>query len=148
MRLKFKNYELEPLANLLYDLELKGKDSRMRTRFIKVIATHLNDIVQKERADLIQEYATKNEDGSIKVVEGREHDVYIDPLREAEFYNEIEVLMAEELYIEESEGNKNMLLSVAETVLNGEIVVKGELASLYDMWCEEFEKVKDNYINM
>lgn len=139
--MKLYNYEIDALAELLFEMELKGKDSRMRTRFIKIIASHLSDVVQKERADLIQEYAEKNEDGSMKTVEDSEQDVYINPNRETEFYNELKILMAEEFHIEETEGHKNMLLSVADTVINGDVSVKGEMATLYDRWCEEFEGV-------
>lgn len=143
--MKLHNYELDILAGVLYEVELKGVESRMRTRFIKILAHQVTDTIEKEKVEMIREYAQKNEDGSIKTVEGKPDDVYIDSNKTAEFNREMKSLMSEEFHIEETENNKTMLLSVAETVLSGEFTVKNDTATMYDKWCEEFEGVVERY---
>lgn len=143
--MKFKNHEIETLAQILFDAKLKGKESRMRTRFLGMLTDHLGDVVNKEKAFLIEEYADRNEDGTLKTVKDNPSDIYIKEDKRDEFYKEFEDLMNEDFHIEENEVNKMMLSSVADVMINGEFEVSGEIAVLYDKWCEQFEEVKERY---
>lgn len=141
--MKFKNDHLESLGNLLFDLALKGKESRMRTRFIKIIDSHLQEVVNSERTQLINDYAEKDEDNE-PVNDGKGNitlkSEYMDT-----FAEELRVLMDESLIVSKNEENKDMLLALADIILEGDFEVSGMVASLYDSWCIEFEAVKDNY---
>lgn len=143
--MKFKNHEIEVLRNILFDMSLKIKESRMRTRFVEILTNHLVNVVNKERAFLIEEYADRNLDGTIKTVKDNPNDIYIQDGKKDEFYKEFNELMNEDFHIEENEANKMVLLTVADIMLNGDFEVSGEVAVLYDKWCDQFEEVKEKY---
>lgn len=142
--MKFENIEIESLAEFLFSLKLRGKHSRMRTRFLKALNTHLESFYE-ERTNLIKEYAQINEDGTPKLVEGSEKDVLIKQDKLEEFSDELSMLYQEEIIIEESETNEVMILSVADSVLNSDIEVSELESIMYDNWCEKFEKAIAKY---
>lgn len=144
--MKFKNHELEALAQILFDIPLKGKESRMRTRFLAMLTEHLGNVVNKEKQFLIEEYADRNLDGTIKTSEENPNDIYIQKEKQDEFYKEFNDLMNEDFHIEENEANKMVLLTVADIMLNGDFEVSGDVAVLYDKWCDQFEEVKAKYV--
>ena len=47
--------------------------------------------------------------------------------------------MLEEWVIELSEENKDMLLTLKDSILNLDIILKGKEAMQYDRWCEILE---------
>ncbi|MGG1444799.1 hypothetical protein ABE354_22625 [Brevibacillus laterosporus] len=62
--MKLANYELPTLYKILYELELTGKQSRMRTRFCKVLGLGINE-TEEEKDKLIRQYAEYDENGQI-----------------------------------------------------------------------------------
>lgn len=143
--MEFKNYELQPLIQLLFNIKLKGKESRMRTRLIDLLEHHLTGVVAKEEIALIEEYSLRNPDGSIKVDKNNPNLPCFLEGKEVEFSREHSELLSESFFIEENESNRMMILSVSNTMLNGDFEVSGAVAVLYDKWCDQFEKVKENY---
>jgi len=63
--LKIKNKDILNTHKILYDLKLKGKASRLRSRFNRLIQQHYNNVIQPEEIELRKQYATKDEQGEI-----------------------------------------------------------------------------------
>lgn len=123
--MKLKNYQIKYIIELLSSLTLKGKQSRMRTRFIKPLLSHYQENVIKELLNLTEDYSERDEN--------------------TEYFKEEQLLLNEEYIIELNEFNKMTLLSISEIVLEGDFDVKGEIAEMYDEWCEQFERVIKYY---
>lgn len=130
--MKIKNGYIIELANVLHDLKLKNKESRMRTRFKKDLGKYYNEVVEKERKELLEINSIKNDKGEI--IEIKE-----------EYYSAYEELLNEYLVIDKLDSNKEMLTTVAHIMLNTEYEFSENLADLYDIWCEEFEEVLEYY---
>lgn len=130
--MKIKNGYIIELANVLHDLKLSNKESRMRTRFKKELGKHYNEVVEKERKELLESNSVKNDKGDI--IEATE-----------EYFSAYEELLNEYFVIDKLESNKEMLVSVANVMLNTDYEFSENLADLYDIWCEEFEEVLEYY---
>lgn len=143
--MKFKNHEVEDIANLLFSLSLKGKESRMRTRFVSLLEQQLNDVIVKENRELIEHYAERDGEGNIAVDQENPNMFKLKKETAQEYHEERHALLNEYFYIEENESNKMMILTVVEIVLEGDFEVSGKIAKLYDGWCEEFEAVAVDY---
>ncbi len=59
-----KKYEIGELQSFLFNLILNSKESRMRTRFIKLLEDQI-ELLMVERQQLINDYAQKDENGEI-----------------------------------------------------------------------------------
>jgi hypothetical protein len=134
-----RNDDLVNLGNFLVDLKLRGKQSRMRTRFVKRLQAHLN-IVKEEKEDILKQYGEVDEEGNLitKLENGKE--VYVMKDKEA-CEKELAELYNEEMVIEENETNKEMLLCVGEAILNCNLEFVGKEAFEYDNYCELFENL-------
>lgn len=140
MYLTMKNFELKVFGEFLYELSLKGKDSRMRSRFIALIEAQL-ELIQKERDILLQDYAQTDENGKPITKEDDEGNAFM-VLKDAQSYNlEIAKLMQEEFVIEVKDDNKDMLKTVAEAVLNVDKEFSGFEAESYNRLCDVLEPV-------
>lgn len=140
MYLTMKNFELKVFGEFLYELSLKGKDSRMRSRFIALIEAQL-ELIQKERDILLQDYAQTDENGKPITKEDDEGNAFM-VLKDAQSYNlEITKLMQEEFVIEVKDDNKDMLKTVAEAVLNVDKEFSGFEAESYNRLCDVLEPV-------
>lgn len=137
--MNIRHDELLELGNFLMDLNLKGRASRMRTRFVKRMQTHL-DLVQAEKNAIIQNYGVLDEEGKVKtkVEDGKE--IYEIENKEA-CEKEILELLEEEMTIEENEENKQMLISVRDAILSCDKEFKGAEAFQHDRYCELFENL-------
>ena len=132
--MKLYNHEIEAFIHFLMTEELIGKQSRMRTRFCKLLGERAKE-VEDERQDLIKQYSTKvetNEDGSI-----------IYPLTDAQaFYKELSILLDEEFIIDETLERKDMLETVRDIVLDSKQTFSGQAAYLHSRFCDLVEEVK------
>lgn len=132
-----KNYEVAGFGEFLLDLKLKGKQSRMRTRFIRLLQDQLN-LVNEERNSLLDDYAAKDENGDFitEMIDGKESIV----LENGEEYNlEMTKLMNEFFIIEETQERELMLNEVRNIVLECDLEFSGAEAVAYDRWCEIVE---------
>lgn len=138
MYLVMRNFELKVFGDFLYGLSLKGKDSRMRSRFVSLIENQLQ-LIQKERDILLMDYSRKDEQGNPITEqdgEGKPFVVITDPTS----YNlEISKLMSEEFVIEVKDDNREMLKTVAEIVLNIDKEFSGFEAESYNRLCDILE---------
>lgn len=136
MKIKIQNKYLLPSINLLYDLSLKGKESRHRTRFIKLLQERLKE-VEEERKQLAEEFSRKDKNGK-PIIEDNKYVLE----NEKEFYKEFNELMDEEFIIEGA-NYEETLKTVKTILLECEVAFSGQDAMVYDYLCEQFEKGED-----
>jgi hypothetical protein len=134
-----RNSDLLTLGTFLMDLKLKGTKSRMRTRFVKKIQEQL-DLIQQEKEAIIRNYGVVDENGQIKTKIENGNEVY-EIIDREQCEKELAELYSESLFIEENDGNKQMLLAVKDAVLNCDLEFNGQNALNYDMYCELFENL-------
>lgn len=140
MILVFKNYEIKAFGDFLYELSLKGKESRMRSRFIALLEEQL-ELIAKEREILLQDYSKKGEDGEPvrdKDEEGREFIILEDTLS---FNLEVTKLMGEDFIVEVKNEKVDMIKVIQDIVLNVDKEFSGVEAERYDRFCEILESV-------
>ena len=135
MIVRIENRYLKPSIDLLFNLSLRGKQSRHRTRFIKLLNERFVQ-VEEERKQLAEEFAEKDEDGK-PIVENDRYKIVGD--NREQFQKEFEELMSEEFVIE-GENFKETLEVVRDILLNCDEYFSGEQAFVYDYLCEQFEK--------
>lgn len=135
-----KNFELKVFGDFLYELSLKGKESRMRSRFVALIEGQLQ-LIQNERDILLKDFAQKDEQGEIVTKEDSEGKAFV-VLDEPMVYNlEVSKLMNEDFVIEVKDDNKDMIKTVQEAVLNVDKEFSGFEAESYNRLCEILEAV-------
>lgn len=140
MVMKVKNTHIEKLVTFLMSLELSGKQSRMRTRFCKLLGERLKQI-EDERMMLITQYGETDESGELLRTKTDSGEQY--HLKDVNaFSKEYSELMEEFFYIDKTLERKEMLLIVKDCVLDCELKFKGLEALEYDEWCEVFEEVE------
>lgn len=138
--MKIKNGELEDFAKFLMSFELIGRESRLRTRLVKLLMEKF-ELVTEEHKDLIRQFARFDENGEPYIIEVDGQRMYDVPDRAA-FNKEYFLLMNEDTIIEENEERKEMLLFIKELILNCGKAFKGKEALEYDNWCEIVEEIK------
>lgn len=141
-----KNYEISELYAFLFNLILKGKESRMRTRFLKLLEDQLN-LVNQERQQLVADYADKDDNGEIlytkEIVDNKEIEIPIfDKDAEKEVQRQILTLLHEDFIIEETADKLDMLQILQEILLNLDLEFTGKKATLYNRYCEIFEDIQ------
>lgn len=132
MKVKIENRYLGLAANLLFSLSLKGKQSRHRTKFIKLLNDRLRE-VEEQRIELAKEFAVKDEEGK-PIVKDEAYEI-ADMLA---FTKEVEELYSEEMVIEGGDY-QGMLKTVKDVLLNCDVAFSGQDAIIYDYLCEQFE---------
>ena len=135
------NIEVEPFVNFLMELELPARQSRMRTRFCKLGMERLN-LIAEEKMDIIKRHADLDENGEVKQVEDEQGRLVWDVKDKDGFNADYKELMIEEWALELNEEKKDMLLTLKDSVLNLDIILKGKEALQYDRWCEIVEQIK------
>lgn len=142
-----KNYEIGELQSFLFNLILKGKESRMRTRFIKLLEDQI-ELLKVERQQLINDYALKDENGEIvtetKEIHNREEEIVLFQCEEAEKEAQLQIMlmMNEDFIMEETADKIEMLTVLQSIILNCDLEFTGNKAVLYDRFCEIFEEIE------
>jgi hypothetical protein len=132
------------LGNWLNSLALQGPQSRARTKFIRLVDEALKR-ADKERMELLEEYAEKDEKGEfVKVKDDKGEDSYKIPEDKIKEFNQGIV----EIYDADAEITapeiSTTLITLRNLVVNTEEKIPGSLALDYDVWCEAFEKLQLN----
>ena len=140
---RMKNSEIKVLEDFLIDsnndLKLKGRVSRYRTRFVKLLEDQLTS-VREEHASIIKQYANLDDNGEPKTKDVEGDSVYdIDNEKMLEFAKEYEDLMAEDFVIVVDESNRKMVKSVRDAILDCELEFYGESAFVFDRLCDIIE---------
>lgn len=140
MKVEIKNSILGKAIELLYEMELAGKRSRHRTRFIQQLSDRL-ELLSEEELILLKDYCELDEEGNPKMVKKDERQEYV--FKDVHgFVKEQEELFDESMVIE-GEDNKVMLVTVREALDECETAYSGEDATLYEYLCKQF-KVDEN----
>jgi hypothetical protein len=137
--MKLYNHELESFTTFLFKLNLIGKASRMRTRFIKIL-TEKHKQFKEEHFQLIKEYAHLDSEGNPIIIESEGKSRY-DIKDQANLDKEYYEIATEEIIIDESDSNYEMFQSVATSILNCESEFKGAEAAMYNRFCEIAEQI-------
>lgn len=138
--MRIKNIELLPLIAYLDTFTLISTESRMRTRLKKILIDKLQ-LFDSERQELVKQFSRKDENGNplTKINEDGEEVGDIEEVNE--FQREYAILGNELIYIEETIGNRQMLLTVRDIVAADSTGYKGAEADNYDYWCQCFEAI-------
>lgn len=138
MKIVIKNYEVEAFAEFLDGLVLKGKETRMRSRFIKVLVDQL-ELINREKEQMVNDYSKKDEKGEPVKESGKDGKEYIIIADTASYNHQITKIMQEELIVEVNESNKDIYLTMKEVLLNLEAEFSGFEAQRYDRFCTILE---------
>lgn len=142
MSFKLKNKDIIPLLQILFPIELKGKESRMKTRFIKKLEEYFENVFNVERLQLINEYAEKDYEGN-----PIQEDGHIKLVKETipEFEEEYCKLENECFIMLVNDETKDMLKVVFDILLEGDFVVPADTAESYYSWCEQAECLLEEF---
>lgn len=138
--MKIKNVEIEQFINFLLSFELAGKDSRLRTRFVRMLMDRQR-LIDQEHLDLIKEYANLDENNIPKVIDVNGVKMY-DMRDTIAFNREYHILLSEEFIVEENEERKELLLFIKSLILDCDKVFKDNEALEFDRWCEIVEEIE------
>lgn len=142
MKVAIQNAQIGQAIGLLFRLSLKGKKSRHRTRFVKLLNERLQQVGEEEK-ELLKQYAELDEDGEPKLAEdGKGYDV----IDKKGFIKEQQELYEEEMVLEGGDHH-GMLKTVKEVLLESDEEFSGEEAMVYDYLCEQFEKSEEQSEN-
>ena len=144
MLLKIKNYELDTLAHVLFEMKLGTKKSRMRTKLLKIVDNMIQEYSMSHNL-LIEEFALFNEAGELEFLDTEQTRVKLCDATANEYYTAYDILSNEENIIEVSEANKDMILTVAESFLEADVEISQGGAIVYDNLCEQFEAIVAHY---
>jgi len=134
--MKFKNVDINGLAEFLTTEKLVKKQSRMRTKFLKLLNEAINE-TEGFRKELLEKYSKKDDEGEALI----DNNSYV--LEDAEAFNkEYLELMNEDFVIDETESKREVLQHVKRILENTETEFEGVKAFQYDSWCEAFENLK------
>lgn len=129
--INMKNSDVYNLYLLSMSLKLKGRDSRLRTRFAKLLKPRV-DLIIEEKAEIAKEIGgEETKDGKIILPKDREE----------EYKKEIEDLMSEEFSLELDAEQLKWFEVVKKGILEIDIEFEGEKAWLYDRICDILEEV-------
>lgn len=134
MLVKIENAKLGQAINLLFNLSLKGKQSRHRTKFIKLLDERLKEVAEQEN-ELLKEHCHLDEKGEPKTLDnGTKWDV-----KDLEaFSKDKKELYEEELVIDGGDAH-GMLKTVKQVLLECDKEFSGQEAMTYDYLCDQFE---------
>ena len=144
--LTFKTYHVNPLGTWLQGLELPGKQSRARNRFITDFIGDKSKEIEEQRQTMLKKYAEKDDKGEPKMKKLPEGDqqVYdINPANLAKYNDEFVEYMGEDYIIDVTKAKEADIKVIADLVLNTEekfVDKQGNLAAtMYNEWCNVFE---------
>ncbi|MGN7309923.1 DUF1617 family protein [Alkalicoccobacillus gibsonii] len=134
MIVSIENQKVAPVINFLKGLPLKGKQSRHRTRFIKLLNNRLEGLIEEEKT-ILEDHSHKDEDDNVKFKEGGKYYDIKDPEAlkkdKQEFYKELYVI---------DRADYEEVLQTVQRVLDGcEVELSGEEADIFDYLCEQFD---------
>lgn len=139
--MKIKNGQIDFYSKwLLNHLELGGKQSRMRMKFIELLSGHA-EAFRKYHMQLLKEHCHLDENGNPKVIPldgGRGQYDIVDPIA---FEHDLTELCEESFSIAVDETNRDMLLSVKDSVESCPAVWSGDAAVEYELLCKLFDEV-------
>ncbi|WP_205905111.1 DUF1617 family protein [Enterococcus casseliflavus] len=133
--IKLKNKEITTAINFLDRMNLKPKDSRHRSKFVKQLNKALLELSEEEKT-LMNKFELIDSNGQLKSDNDRKIEKVL------AFNREQMILLEEEIIVEGGMYAKN--LSEVQRILSEyDGVLSGEEAQIYDRLMDEFES-QDN----
>lgn len=132
MKIELKNKELSPAINFLKAMNLRAKDSRCRSKLVKLLTDALQDLGEEEKK-LMSENNLLDESGSLLGESER------DPEMVRAFNREQTTLMDEVVIIEGGLYAKN-IDEIPRILAEYDGAMSGVDAEIYDRLLDEFEK--------
>lgn len=139
LEVKIKNNMLNEAVDFFFGMTLKGKESRMRTRFIKLISSEVERVAEEER-EILKEYCVLNDDGELE--QNEDGTAIIKKGKEEVLMDERLELLNEEFIIDDS-NSQNMLMTVRKILDECDMDLSERKAVLYDYLCEQFKVDED-----
>lgn len=141
-KIELLNSEVQVFADYLMTLKMSARFSRLRTRFVKLLAERMNQI-EEERKVLIKEFANLDENGNPKTIMNEDTKQEVFDIRDMEgFAAEYQALLTEKFIILQDESNSEMLLTIRSGVENDESEYSGQDALIHYRFCEIVEQVE------
>lgn len=139
-KIVFRVSELEYVIKFLTQLKLIDHESRMRTRFVKLLTSRLQ-LFMEEYLEVVKEHAQLDSNNEPVIVQVDDQEVY-DIKDQAKFQKSLQPLHEEEFVIEVDDNNQNMVKSVTNSILNCGLEFSGQDAYNFDSLCERFENLE------
>ncbi|WP_437828931.1 DUF1617 family protein [Niallia taxi] len=134
MQVQIKYEFINDIVEFLYNLTLKGKQSRHRSRLVKTLQEKWKQIGEEEM-ELLKEFAGVDEEENPKTKDdGKSFD--IDDIKG--FTQQRKELFDEHFILEGGEAS-GYLRTVKEFLFSYDETVSGKTAEIYDYLCEAFE---------
>lgn len=140
MKVEIENYIIGETIDFLFDANItNGRESRHRTRFIKRLSKHLEE-VNEEQNELLKKYCKLDDQGSPKVSEegGKTFYVFKDQESSRKYTEDYKELLDEKLIIDDS-NSKEMLMSIRNVLDNYNGNLNGRKAIVYEHLCTIFK---------
>lgn len=141
MEVKIENFIINETVEFLYNANLRGKQSRHRSRFIRQLNSHI-DTIMEEQQELLKIHCNAEADGTPKIVKDKETGVeeydFKDEESKDKFIEERNGLFEEKLVIDDG-NSRDMLLTVRQLLDEYDGDLSGRKAVLYDHLCEIFK---------
>jgi hypothetical protein len=132
MIVKIKNKYLGQGIDLLFNLSLKGKKSRHRTKLIRKMQERFKE-VEQQRLELAKEHAQKDEEDN-PIIKDNVYKME----DKAAFNKDYQELLDEKLVLD-SGDDQEMLKTMKNVLLNCDKEFSGQQAVVYDALCDAFE---------
>lgn len=134
MEVKIENFILNEAIELFFEMTLKGRDSRHRTRFVRMLNERLESI-SEEQTELLKEHCHLDEDGEPKTKnDGKEYDI-----KDLEAFSKDRQDLLDESFVIDGGDNKAMLMTLRSILDNYQGELSGRKAVLYEHLCEIFK---------
>ena len=129
----------------LISQKLHGKESRSRTRFLKLLNPRIDEI-EKERQELLATYVKKDADGNRVYLDKDNKETKEDTGRvvftdEDKMNNEYRAYMSEDFIIDVTPSNSEFIYAVRDILLNSNEEFSGVASARYDELATAFEKI-------
>lgn len=131
MKITMKNRDLAKAIRFLNSLNLKGKDSRSRSKFIRLLEKYFEELKDDE-LELLKEFNLLDENGNIKQETNDTESIRL-------FNTEQEKLYSEQVVIN-CEDNIDRMNTLKEVLENLDTELSGDDAYIYDYLLDEMEK--------
>jgi len=133
-------YEINTFIDFLFHLKLAGTKSRMRSRFLTLLAEY-SKRHESEINKLLHEYADKDEQGQLIQIQENNSTRYSIANME-QFDQEYQELAREEIVLDLTAERQIMLETVRDAVLECEDIFEGNEAIRYNRWCDIVEGIQ------
>lgn len=141
MEVRIKNVLLNETIDFLFNMPLKGRASRHRTRFNKKVNEHIETVIEEEK-ELLKTHCELDSDGNPLTKKNEDGQEEYDVKDMKAFAVERGDLYNEEFIIDDS--NSQVMLKTIRTALDEyDEELSGRKAIFYDTLCETFHVDED-----